>query len=419
MNYSLVGSYKHFATCRFCSSKNVSEVLNLGYMPLAGGFIKRKTSLQDEKKYPLVINFCKDCFLLQCADSISPETLFKDYFYFSSSIKTLVAHFQQVVSEIKQFTPKKKAFVVEIGCNDGEFIKSLEKANYKAIGVDPAENVTSPLIKKGLPIINDFFSDDLAQKIVRKYGQADAIYSFHTMAHIEDMHSVFRGIKKLLKKDGYLAFEVHYLGDLISGMQYDMIYHEHQFYYSLRALQNVFKQYDMEIFDVKRIPVRAGSIMYFVQHKKGGRKISKSVLDLVKLEKQQKLDKIATYQTFLKKINTTKTALLQQLIKLKKQKKKIVGYGASGRGTVIMNYCNLTSDLLDYVVDDAKAKQGSFMPGTHQKIEPSRKMLADNTQCAVLFAWPFVEEVIQRNQDFIKKGGKFITPLPHVRVLPK
>lgn len=419
-----VGNYTHFTSCRFCNSHNVTKVIDLGYTPLAGGFFKKGTSqktLDYEKTFPLTVNFCSDCFLLQCDNSISPDTLFKDYFYFSSSIGTLVTHFENTVQEIKSIIPaKKKAFVLEIGSNDGAFIKSLLSNGYKALGVDPASNITRPLIKKGLPIINDYFSENLASKIKTKYGQADCIYSFHTMAHIEDMQSVIRGIKIMLKKDGYLAFEVHYLGDLMKEVQYDMIYHEHQFYYSYLSLKNFFKSFDMEIFDVKHTTMRAGSMMYFVQNKKGGKKkINSRVKNLEIAEIKQKLHKKETYLAFSKYIEGTKKSLLKKLTQLKKQNKKIVGYGASGRGTVIMNYCSLEKNILEYVIDDAPAKQGSFTPGTHHQILPSSRLTEPNKpDYAVLFAWPFVDEVLFRNLGFIQRGGKFIIPLPKVKVVP-
>lgn len=420
-----VGTYTHFTTCRFCNSNNVIKAIDLGYVPLAGGFFKKGTSskvLETEKTYPLTLNFCNDCYLLQCDNSISPDTLFKNYFYFSSSIGTLVTHFENKVMEIKSIIPKKKhAFVLEIGCNDGAFIKSLQRNGYKALGVDPAKNITSPLIKKGLPIINDFFSEKLANTLVKKYGHVDAIYSFHTMAHIEDMQSVIRGIKIMLKKDGYLAFEVHYLGDLLREVQYDMIYHEHQFYYSYLALKNFFASFDMEIFDVSHTPVRAGSMMYFVQNKKGGKKrISSRVKSLEQQELKQKLNKKETYLAFSKYIEETRKNLLKQLTLLKKQKKTIVGYGASGRGSIIMSYCGLSLDILDYVIDDAPAKQGSFTPGTHHKIYPSTMLTKkEKPDYAVLFAWPFADEVMKRNEKYTQMGGKFITPLPTVSIIPK
>lgn len=411
--YKKIGEYKYFNTCRFCGSKNVQMVIDLGLMPLAGGFIKNFKQKNQEKFYPLQLNFCHDCFLLQVNSSVTPDILFKDYFYFSSSIKTLADHFKKIAYELKSKIYPEKGFVVEIGCNDGSFINALLDNGFKALGIDPARNVVRGAIKNKVPIINSYFTEKKAKDIVRKYGRANAIFGFHSMAHIENMHDVIRGVKHLLKKGGFLAMEVHYLKNLIEETQFDMIYHEHQFYYSYLSLTNFFKQYRMEIFDIRQYEVRAGSIMFYVQNTKGGRKISDSVKKLIVEELDLGLNKIKTYIKFSKKITLRKRQLLNLLSKLKNKNKKIVGYGASGRGTIIANYCGL-QNYLEYVVDDAKSKHGAFLPGTHHEIFPSSKIIKDKADYAVLFAWPFLKEVRSKNQDF---KGKFIVPLPKVKII--
>ncbi len=420
-----IGQHRKYITCRFCFSDKVKIVIDLGDMPLAGGFFKKGTSqnqIDQEKLFPLQINFCSNCYLLQVNTAIDADILFKDYFYFSSTIKTLVEHFEKKAQELKELIPNSnEKLIVEIGCNDGAFIRSLISHGFKALGVDPATNVVEPLIKKGLPIINDYFTLNTAKIISKSHGKADAIYGFHSMAHIEDMHDVVKGVKHLLKPDGFLAFEVHYLGDLIEEMQYDMIYHEHQFYYSLLSLKNFFATYDMEIFDVKHVPIRAGSMMYYVQHKKTGkRKISKTVKEYIRKEKIQGLHIRETYELFAKKIQKTRQQLVSELKRLTSENKTIVGYGASGRGTIIMNYCRLDNTVMDYVIDDAPAKHGAITPGIHHTIHPSSILTGKNRpDYAVLFAWPFVEEIVKKHQDYLKKGGKFIVPLPKVKLIDK
>lgn len=404
---------KKYNSCRFCMSSNLLKVINLGKMPLAGGFIKNRGGFTREKKYPLALNFCKDCYLLQTSISINPDILFKKYFYFSSTINTLTEHFNAVAKELKKIL-KKESFVVEIGSNDGGFIKALRKEGYKALGVDPASNIVKPLIKEGLPIINNYFSVKVAKKIIMKYGNCDVIYSFHTLAHIPDMRDVISGIKLLLKPQGYLAFEVHYLGNLIDEMQYDMIYHEHLHYYSLLTLEKFFSQYDMEVFHVERNNQRAGSITYFVQNK-GNRKIKSSVRNLKKKELKMGLNKQITYLKFNTKITKTKNDLLKLLNKLNKE--KIAGYGASGRGTVVSNFIGLGIKKMRFVVDDSIAKQGNFMPGTHNPIYSPKKLLSEGISYAIVFAWPFIDEVLKRNKTYIKNGGRFIVPLPKVKIL--
>lgn len=414
-----VGSYTYFPYCRFCFHK-IIPVIDLGFMPLAGGFLKKKSQITNEKTYPLSIGFCQSCYLLQCDASIQPDTLFKEYFYFSSSIKSLVTHFTVEVEKLtKRFPDPSKKVIVEIGCNDGVFLRELLKKHFTAVGVDPAINVITPLLKEGLPVLNEYFTRKSAKKIMKKNGRADAIFSYHAMAHIEDMHEVIKGISLLLKDDGFLAFEVHYLGDLLTTLQYDMMYHEHQYYYTLLSLQNFFAMYNMEIFDVARSDIRAGSIMYYVQKSGAGKqRITENVRQLERQERKQGLDTIATYKQFAKKIKKTKKELQTIVIKLKKQKKTIAGYGASGRGTIIMNYCGLTKDFLDYVIDDAPAKHGSLTPGTHLKIRDASILeTKQKPDYLVLFAWPFFEEVKKKNTKYLASGGKFIVPLPELKII--
>ena len=417
-----IGRYRHYTNCRFCFSKNIAPVINLGNVPLAGGFLKNVSQIQNEHLFPLEIFFCKDCYLVQSINVIDKSTLFEDYFYHSSAIKTLISHFEEFAKEVKiKLKNKKTPLVVEIGCNDGTLIKKLAELKINALGVDPAKNIVSPLIKSGMHLINDYFSEKLASNILQEYGKADIVCSFNVLAHIEDMHDIVKGIKKLLKSDGSLIFETHYLGNMIEETQYDMIYHEHQYYYSLVTLSKFFESYNMEIYNVTPVDIHAGSMRYYVQNKKsGGNKISKSVQSLLKSEKELELDTITPYVSFAKKIKQTKKDLLITLQKLKKENASIVGYGASGRGTIIMNYCRLDKNLLDFVVDDAPAKQGMITPGTHLNIFSSEKMNdLKKPIYAVLFAWSFINEVKLRNKQFIKNGGKFIVPLPMVSIVPE
>ncbi len=418
--YKPVGEFRHYDLCRFCFSKKLTPAINLGYVPLAGGFLTSQKSFADEQFYPLEIGFCENCYLLQSTNVIDKDTLFKNYFYHSSAIKTLTNHFTEVAQELQHAVQKNsKPFIVEIGCNDGTLIRELTKRNVTALGIDPATNIVEPLIKKGLPIINNYFTETLAKQISKQYGKADIICSFNVLAHIEDMHDVVKGIKVLLKNDGMLLFETHYLGNLLNEIQYDMIYHEHQYYYSLITLQKFFDMYDMEIFDVKPKPIHAGSMRYYVKHKNSTQYlISQNIKRLVAKEKQQQLHKLKTYTSCNKKISQTKHDLLTLLKSLKKQKKTIAGYGASGRGTIIMNYCGLDETYLDYMIDDAPAKQDAFTPGNHLKIRSSEILSTkERPDYVVLFAWSFLEEIKKKNKKYLETGGKFILPLPKVTVI--
>lgn len=414
-----MGGFKRYNFCRFCREKLGKPVINLGKVPLAGGFLKSEKYFSREKLFPLTIAFCENCYLLQVREVISPDTLFKDYFYHSSAIKTLVAHFEKTVKELAELAGNvTNKLIVEIGCNDGTFIKESLKQGFEAVGVDPADNIVKPLIKEGLPILNEYFSSKTATKIIKKYGRADVIFSSNTLAHIEDMHEVYKGIESLLKDDGILVFENHYLGNLIKEMQYDMIYHEHQYYYSLSTLVNFLKQHNLEVFNVMFIPVHAGSIRVYVQKKGGERKIENIVVKTLEKEQEGGLISKDTFVKYNKSILKTKKDLVKLLNKIKKEGKRIAGYGASGRGTILMNYCGLDHNLLDYVIDDAPAKQGAYTPGNHLKIVPSDILLTKNKpDYILLFAWSFWEEIKKRNEKYLKNGSKFIVPLPSVKII--
>ncbi len=416
-NFKMIGEYKFYSNCRFCNSI-LTSVINLGFLPLAGGFLKTKNQFNKEKLYPLALGFCQNCKLLQTMQVVSADKLFKNYFYFSSKINTLTKHFNYMANHFNDLGkhPTKK-IVVEIGSNDGAFLKACLNLGIQAVGVDPATNVVRPLLKE-LPIINEYFTTKTAKTIVKKYGHADIIFSSNTLAHIEDMHEVYKGINFLLKDDGMLVFENHYLGNLISQMQYDMIYHEHQYYYSLNALVNYLAQFNMEIFDVKFIPIHAGSISVYVQKKGSGRKVKKIVLDTLKIEKKVGLTSIKTFTNYNKRIAKSKVELIKLLTSLKKKGKTIAGYGASGRGTILMSYCGIDKTFIDYVIDDAPAKQGAYTPGNHLLIRPSDALKEKNRpDYVLLFAWSFYKEIEEKNKDYIKNGGKFIIPLPKVKIV--
>lgn len=419
-----IGEHKHNSQCRFCLSDKIETVINFGNVPLAGGFFDKYSTEKNftgEKLYPLQIAFCKKCYLLQVIDIVDSRILYKDYFYFSSAISTLVNHFCAYAKELKAGFPNPdKKLVVEIGCNDGVFLKPLKKEGFKVVGIDLAKNVVEPLIKQGFDIVVDFFGEKSATKVLKRFGKADVIVSSNSFAHIDDMHDVMRGVKILLAEDGILIVEVHYLGALIKEVQYDMMYHDHESYYSLLALENFFKLFGMEVYDVKPISIHAGSMRFYVRNFCIGKKIiSNNVLNLRNFEKKIGLQKLGTYKKFFSYITKTKKDLIELLTKLKKQGKKIAGYGASGRATAVMSFCDIDNKLLDYMIDDAPAKSGAYTPGNHLKIfsssildDPARK-----PDYCLIFAWAFINEIREKKMKYLNHGGKFIVPLPKVKII--
>lgn len=419
-----IGQFIRRDTCRFCEGESLVKILDFGNIPLAGGFLKEE-NFSDEKYYPFSLNLCRDCFLVQISNVVPAEVLFKEnYFFFSSQIGSLVEHFIAFAKETKDrfLSDIDRPSVFELGCNDGPLLKPLAELGVRAVGVDPATNVVNSIKSKDVTVINDFFSEKLAEKIKTEYGLFDVFASSYSFAHIDNMVDIMKGIKCLLKDDGVFIFEIYYLGTLIDELQYDMIYHEHMSYYSLKSLISFLKKFDMEVFDLQYIPgIRSGSVRFYARNiGQRSEEISPAVFNMIKYEENKGFDKVETYSKYAERVAETRSHLLDILNRLKNEGKTIIGYGASGRGTIIMNYCGIDRQYLDYVVDDAPSKHGFFTPGTHVPIK-SWDFVKESKfpDYAILFAWAFTDEVIKKRQDYIKKGGKFIIPLPKVRIFPE
>lgn len=416
-----IGEYIRRSDCRFCQSLDMVTILDFGNVPLAGGFLK-ESDFKKEKLFPLDLNFCNECSLVQVSNVVPAETLFKNYFYFSSSIKTLVGHMKEYAKEVNQrfLQDRINPSVFEIGCNDGVMLKPFAAMGIKTVGIDPATNVVNSIDSNDITVINDFFSEKVALEIKEQHGLFDAIVSSYSFAHIDNMVDIMKGVKCLLKEDGVFVFEVYYLGTLIGEMQYDMIYHEHLSYYSLKALTLFLKRFGMEIFDMTFTPgVRSGAVRFYAKNiGKRSENISVEIADLAELEVKKGFDKADTFFSYAKKVNNTREILMALLGKLKNEGKTIIGYGASGRGTTIMNYCGIDNRHLDYVVDDAPAKHGFFTPGTHVPIKPwDFTQQSKFPDYALLFAWSFINEVKKKRINYLKQGGHFIVPLPDVKIV--
>ena len=408
-------------SCSFCLSTNMELIMDFGKVALAGAFLKKK-KFDNEKKYPMRLCFCKDCFAVQIIDIINPDILFEDYFYFSSSIKTLSDHFIDYADEVtKRFLDPSKATVLEFGCNDGVLLRPLAEQGIKTvIGVDPAKNVVSTINDERIIIINDYFNEKVSKEVIEKYGFVDLVMANNVYAHIPNIKNITKAIKNVLSEEGVFIFEVHYLGKIVEEMQYDMIYHEHLYYYSLLSAIEHFKKYDLVIFDIKQVPIHAGSIRFYVAKKNSNRAkfVFENVKQLKKDEILKSYNKFENFKLFSEKVDKSKNDLIKLLKKLKKEGKKVAGYGASGRANTIIQYCGISNELISFMIDDAPAKVGCYTPGSHLEILPSKVLNEKNAPDYILvFAWSFLDEIVKRNKKFIESGGKMIVPLPEVKII--
>jgi SAM-dependent methyltransferase len=399
----------------------MTEIMDLGRVALAGAFLKPE-QFSTEKTYPLRLYFCRDCFAVQVIDKVSATVLFHDYFYFSSSIQTLRDHFRDYAAEVtSRFLTPESSTVIEFGCNDGILLRPLADQKIRTVlGVDPATNVVATIDDPRVTVINDFFTEGVAETIVERYGPADMVMANNVYAHIPDIQGVTRAVAKVLKNDGVFVFEVHYLGKVINEMQYDMIYHEHLYYYSLLSATNHFERYDMIVFDIKPVPIHGGSMRFYVC-KKGGKhagRVSPTVAALEKDERANGFDRAETFERFATDVAERKAELMALLNRLRGEGKTVAGYGASGRANTIIQYCGIDHGHMQYVIDDAPAKEGFYTPGSHFLIRPSAILRDDSApDYLLIFAWSFLKEIVARQQAYLENRGQMIVPLPEVRVV--
>ena len=414
---------EHELECAFCNAPSLTKIMDFGSVALAGGFL-RPEGFENEKYYPLRLFYCEQCYGLQVVDKVDSAVLFEDYFYFSSSINTLRNHFKQYADEVtSQFlkAPLRDAKILEFGCNDGVLLRPLADLGIgTVIGVDPAENIISTINDPRIKIINDFFTLTTAKDIVSRFGKVNMVLANNVYAHISDIQDATWAIHEVLDDEGIFIFEVHYLGKMMNELQYDMIYHEHLYYYSMLSLTKHFEHYGMLIFDTKPVSTHAGSMRYYVckAGSQNAKNITKSVEILAEEEAVRGYNLKETFLNFSTQVDETKLELMTLIERLKASGKSIVGYGASGRANTLMQYCGLGGNHLDYVVDDAPAKQGFYTPSSHLLIKSSSVLEGKNPpDYVLLFAWSFLEEITSRSSNFLKNGGKFIIPLPEVKII--
>lgn len=405
-------------TCRVCRENVLKKVLTLGPTPPANAFLTEQQTHEGEKFYPLDIYYCTNCGFLQLGHVVSPHILFKDYVYVSSTSKVFIKHFEKFAEKVyKSLNLNAKSLVVDIGSNDGILLKPFKKLETKVLGIEPAGNVAKIARAEGIDTISEFFSEKLARLIVKKHGKADLATATNVFAHIDNLDEVINGLKILLKDNGVFIIEAPYLIDFFQKRYFDLIYHEHLSYWSVDALNTLFKRFDMIVFHVEKIPVHGGSIRVFVKKAEGKFPIDKSVEKFLKKEKAMKLKNIDTYLDYAQKVYKNKVKLLLMLEKIKSQGKTIAGYGAPAKGNTLLNFFSIGTETLDFVVDDSKFKQGLYTPGKHIPVVPTKELYEKKPDYVLILAWNFAESIMQIHEKYKNAGGKFILPVPTPKII--
>lgn len=405
--------------CRICKSEDLHKFLDLGAQPIANNLLTKIDSNLPEPVYPLEVYFCNNCKFVQLLHEILRDDMFKHYVYVTSKTKTFDIHFKSLEKEVvEKMKLGPNDLVVDIGSNIGVLLKNFQKLNIRTLGVDPATNIVKLAEQNDVETVNDYFTEEIASKILEEKGSAKVITITNTFSQVGYYDELLRAVNILLEGDGAFVIEVPYLVDLLKNLEFDTIYHEHHGYFSITPLVELFSRFDMEIFDVKRIAVHGGSIRIYVKRKSSTKiSILDSVRELLDLEKKSNLHSLETYQKFANEVERLREKLVSLLKKLKVNGKTIVGYGAPAKGNVLLNYCKIGPDILDFIIDKNPLKQGLYTPGTHIPIVPVEKFMEFNPDYTLALAWNFIDEILKNEEEYRKMGGKFIIPIPEPKIV--
>jgi SAM-dependent methyltransferase len=402
--------------CRSCGAAELVSVLDLGTTPLANSLVAPVNRDEIEPRYPLELLFCEVCSLVQISQTVSPELLFREYVYFSSYSETMLQHAHESAGElIEQRKLNRDSLVVEIASNDGYMLKNFLVAGVPTLGIEPAINIAPAARANGIPTISEFFNDELAAQLVAEGKRADVILANNVVAHVPELNGLVAGIKKLLKPDGVLVMETPYVKDMIDGLEFDTIYHEHVFYYSLTALENLFRRHGLRSQDVQRLSIHGGSLRVTAGLDCA---VSNPTVTMLLIEERAAgIETRTYYRQFADRVMCLGKDLKVLLSNLKANGNTIAAYGASAKGSTLLNVFGIGAEFLDFVVDRSPHKQGQLTPGTHLPIYPPERLLECLPDYVLLLTWNFADEILAQQAEFRAHGGRFIIPIPKLAVV--
>ena len=396
--------------CRSCGATQLEKVLSLGRTPLANALLRAEDLELPEPTFPLELVFCPACALVQITETVPPEQLFSHYLYLSSFSDTMVKHSEELAARlVRDRRLDRDSLVIEVASNDGYLLQFYKQAGVPVLGIEPAANVAEVAELKGIPTLVRFFGRDLAAELRSSGRRADVIHANNVLAHVADLNGFVAGLALTLKDGGVAVIEAPHVKPMIERLEFDTIYHEHLCYYSLTALQPLFKRHGLEIVDVFEIPLHGGSLQV---HASLGGSPSDRVVRLLQDEREAGVGELEFYRDFGDKVLRLRKSLVATLEDLKSSGSRIAAYGASAKGATLLNYCHIGRETIEFVADRSTVKQGLYTPGAHLPIKSPESLLTERPDHVLLLTWNFADEILQQQAAYREQGGKFIIPVP-------
>jgi SAM-dependent methyltransferase len=410
---STSGPHSSGGTCRSCGGASLVPIVSLGNQPLANSYPRVSDLTAEEPRYPLDLVRCRVCQLVQITELVPPEVLFRDYLYLSSFSPTMLRHAKELVERvIAERALGPHSLAVEVASNDGYLLQNYVRAGVPVLGIEPAANVAEIAEReRGVRTLAEFFDAQVADRLRGEGVRADVIHANNVLAHVADLNGFVAGFRKLLADDGVLISESPYLRPFLANVEFDTIYHEHLYYYSLTALSHLFTRHELVIGDCEPIAIHGGSLRIFVRHARSARP-SARVQALLDEERAWGVDREEPYLVFASEVERVRRDVASLVRRLRSEGKRVAAYGAAAKGTVLLNAAGLNAADIDFVCDKNPLKQGRVMPGVHVPIVAPQELLARQPDYCLLLAWNFADEIRSEQAEYLARGGRFIIPIP-------
>ncbi len=404
--------------CRACGGSDLEQFLPLGNVALANSFLGSPDEFASELRFPLDVYFCRSCSMVQLLDVIAPEILFRNYLYVTGTSDTIAQHnaaYARTVVEALDIGARD--LVLEVASNDGSLLKRFQDHGVRTLGVEPATNIAVKANAEGVETVNRFFDSRCAAELRDQYGAARAVIGNNVLAHVDEPVDFLRGCKALLDDQGLAICEVPELSEFVERLEYDTVYHEHLSYFSVTSLMRVAEEAGMRIVRVDHVPVHGGSVRIYAAAVERVPEHAPEVVALVQQERRTGIASPDRLRRFAREVESQRAGLLDLLHDLKRANKTLAGYGAPAKGNTLLNYCGITTDLLPYTVDKSPLKVGLYTPGSHLPVLPVAELVARMPDYCVILAWNFAEEIMRQQEEYTRRGGRFIVPIPRARIV--